>query len=129
DTVVLGWDVRPARGPVRGTLASAWEVLGDADGKAGFAAQGRFLAEPGKAVDWFAARLPGRVRLSPARVKVLIADLDADDLATRERATADLEKHWSVPAAALREAATKSSSAEASRSAAAVTDQCFSRSA
>src|SRR5438874_1020736 len=58
DTVVLGWDVRPPRGPTKGTLAEAWEALTDADGKAGFQAQGRFLAEPAKAVEWFAARIP-----------------------------------------------------------------------
>src|SRR4029077_20019575 len=56
DTVVLGWDVRPPRDAAKGTLAEAWEALADTDAKAGFQAQGRFLAEPTKAVEWLPAR-------------------------------------------------------------------------
>jgi hypothetical protein len=115
DTVVLGWDVRPPRGPAKGTLADAWASLTDADAKAGFEAQGRFLAEPGKAVEWFEARLTPVVRPDHSRVKALIADLNNDDFATRERATADLKEHGPVAAAALREFAAKPSSLEARR--------------
>jgi hypothetical protein len=115
DTVVLGWDARPPRDAAKGTLADAWEALTDADGKAGVSAQGRFLAEPAKAVEWFAARVTPVSSPDPARVKALIADLDKDDFATRERATADLKEHGPVAAAALREVVAKSSSAEARR--------------
>jgi RNA polymerase sigma factor (sigma-70 family) len=115
DTVVLGWDVRPPGDAARGTLAQAWEALARPDAQAGFLAQGRFLAEPGKAVACLAARLTPAVRPDPSRVKALIADLGDDDFATRERATAALEEHWPATAAALREAVTKSSSAEARR--------------
>jgi RNA polymerase sigma factor (sigma-70 family) len=115
DTVVLGWDVRPPRGQVRGNLANAWEVLAEGDARAAFQAQGRFLAEPGKAVEWFAARLPGAAAPDVARIKALIAQLDEDDFATRERATAELKKHWPATAAALREVVAKSASAEARR--------------
>ncbi|HKI30523.1 MAG TPA: hypothetical protein VKA46_01430 [Gemmataceae bacterium] len=115
DTVVLGWDVQPPHAAAKGTLAEAWEALTDADGKAGFQAQGRFLAEPAKAVEWFAARIPPASPPDPARVKALIADLDKDEFATRERATADLKEHGPVAAAALRAVVAKSSSAEARR--------------
>jgi RNA polymerase sigma factor (sigma-70 family) len=115
DTIVLGWDVRPARDAVLGALADAWEVLGDADAKKGFPAQGRFLAEPGKAVEWLASRITPVERPDPSRVKAQIADLDNDEFATRERATAQLKEHWPMTAAALREAAAKSASAEARR--------------
>jgi RNA polymerase sigma factor (sigma-70 family) len=115
DTVVLGWDVRPPRDPARGTLAEAWESLADEDAKTGFEAQGRFLAEPAKAVDWVAARVPPASLPDPARVKALLADFDKDEFATRERATAELREHGTVVAAALREAVAKSSSAEARR--------------
>jgi WD40 repeat protein len=115
DTVVLGWDVRPPRDAARGTLAEAWEGLTDADGKAAFQAQGRFLAEPAKAVEWFTARVPAVSPPDLARVKALIADLDNEDFATRERATSDLKEHGPVAAAALREVVAKSSSAEARR--------------
>jgi WD40 repeat protein len=115
DTVVLGWDTRPPRGAARGPLAEAWKALADPDAKVGFSAQGRFLAEPDKAVEWFAARVTPAVRPGPARVKALIADLDKDDFATRERATAGLKELWPDSAAALREVAAKSSSLEARR--------------
>jgi HEAT repeat protein len=115
DTVVLRWDVRPPRDAVRGTLADAWEALTDADAKAAFQAQGRFLAEPAQAVEWLAARISPARPLDPSRVKALIADLDHNDFATRERATADLREHGPVAAAALREVVAKSSSPEARR--------------
>ena len=115
DTVVLGWDIRPPRDAAKGSLAEAWEALANSDASAGFQAQGRFLAEPAKAVEWFAVRVTRAVHPDPARVKALIADLDKDEFATRERATADLREHGPVAAAALREVVTKSSSAEARR--------------
>ncbi len=115
DTVVLGWDVRPPRDAAKGTLTEAWEALTDSEAKAGFQAQGRFLAEPAKAVEWFAARLSPASPPDPARVKALIADLGDDDFATRERATADLKEHGPVAAAALRAVVAQSSSAEARR--------------
>jgi RNA polymerase sigma factor (sigma-70 family) len=120
DTVVFGWDVQPPRDAARGTLAEAWEALTDADGKAGFQAQGRFLAEPAKAVEWFAARLTPANPPDSARLKALIADLDSEDFATRERATAKLKEPWlkepwPVATDALREVAAKSASAEARR--------------
>jgi hypothetical protein len=115
DTIVLGWDTRPPSGPAKGTLADAWDALASSDAAAGFQAQGRFLAEPGKAVEWFAARLRRVVRPDPSRVKALIADLDAPRFATRQRAAAELKEHWPVTAAALREVAAKSPSADARR--------------
>ena len=115
DTVVLGWDVRPPRGTAKATLAESWVALADVDAKAGFSAQGRFLAEPAKAVEWFASRLTPAPAPDPARVKALIADLDKDDFATRERATVELKDHWPAAATALREVAAKSPSVEARR--------------
>jgi RNA polymerase sigma factor (sigma-70 family) len=113
DTTVLGWDVRPPRDAAKGTLADAWEGLADADGKKGFQAQGRFLAEPDKAAEWIVARVAPVERPDPSRVKALIADLDSEDFDTRERATAALREQGVLVAAALREVVAKSSSAEA----------------
>jgi WD40 repeat protein len=115
DTVVLGWDVRPPREAARGSLAEAWEALAHADAKKGFQAQGRFLAEPDRAVEWIANRVTPAERLDPARVKALIGNLDHEDFTTRERATADLREQGPVVAAALREVVAKSSYAEARR--------------
>ncbi len=118
DTVVLEWDVRPPRDAAGGALAEAWEALASPDARKGFQAQGRFLAEPARAVEWLTARLAPAERPDPARLKALIADLDSDDFATRERATAGLKDYGPPAAAALREAAAKSASAEARRRAA-----------
>jgi len=115
DTIVLGWDVRPPREPAKGTLADAWDALTSYDARAGFQAQGRFLAEPVKAVEWFASRLTPAIRPDPSSVKALIADLEKDDFATRARATAALKEQWPATAAALRAAAAKPSSLEAGR--------------
>jgi RNA polymerase sigma factor (sigma-70 family) len=115
DTVVLGWDVQPPRDAVKGTLAAVWDALAHLDARAAFQAQGRFLAKPDKAVAWLAARVSPVVWPDPAGVKALIADLDADDFATRERATAALKEHGVAAAAALREVVAKSSSVEARR--------------
>jgi RNA polymerase sigma factor (sigma-70 family) len=115
DTVVLGWDVRPPRDATKGTLAEAWEALAGADAKAAFPAQGRFLAGPGQAIAWLAERVSPARPPDPAHVKELIADLDKEDFATRERATAELKEHGAIVTAALREAAAKSASAEARR--------------
>jgi RNA polymerase sigma factor (sigma-70 family) len=123
DSAVLAWDVRPPRDTSGGALAEAWDALADADAKAGFRAQGRFLAEPAKAVEWIATRVAPMMAPDRARVKALLADLDSEDFATRERATTDLKGHWPMTAAALREVAAKSSSAEARRRAVAILEE------
>lgn len=115
DTVVLGWDIRPPRSAIRGTLAEAWEALTETDAKVGYKAQSRFLTEPSKAVEWFAARLAPAVRPNPAHINKLIADLDSDDFTLRERATADLAENGPSATAALREVIAKSASVEARR--------------
>jgi RNA polymerase sigma factor (sigma-70 family) len=115
DTTVIRWDVRPPLGVGAGTLADAWQTLAYGDAKSAFRAQGRFLAEPARAVEWFKSRLTPAVRLDPSRVKTLIAELDNDDFATRERATVELKDHWPAAAVALREVVKKSPSAEVRR--------------
>jgi WD40 repeat protein len=115
DTVVFAWDVRPPRPAVKEGLTEAWDALAHSDAGPGFQAQGRFLAESGKAVEWFAARVSPARPPDPLRVKTLIADLDNGDFATRERATTELKELWPIAAAALREVVEKSTSAEARR--------------
>jgi hypothetical protein len=101
DTVVFGWDVRPPRSLAKGNLADAWEALADPDGQAGFRAQARFLAEPGKATAWIAVRITPAARLDRSNLKGLIADLDNEDFDARERASAQLKTHWPATAIAL----------------------------
>ncbi len=115
DTTVLAWEVLPPVSAAKGTLADAWEALAKADAKAGFEAQGRFLAEPGKAVAWLAARVAPAVQPAPARMQALIADLANDDFATRARSTAELKELWPATEAALRSFLAKTSTLEAHR--------------
>lgn len=111
DTVIRDWDVRPPQ-TTRGTLADAWDALTDTGARVAFQAQGRFLAEPDKAVEWFTARIPPARLPEPARLKDLIADLDKEEFATRERATAELRELGPAAAAALRGVVSNSPSAE-----------------
>jgi RNA polymerase sigma factor (sigma-70 family) len=115
DTVVFGWEVRPSRDAVKGALAEVWTALAAPDAKTGYQAQGRFLAGPAGAVEWFAARLRPAAAVDPARVKAQLADLGSDDFATRTRATVDLKEHWPVTEAALRAFAAKAPTLEARR--------------
>jgi RNA polymerase sigma factor (sigma-70 family) len=115
DTTILAWDVQPPRDASKGTLGEAWEALTATDGKVGFQAQGRFLAEPDKAVEWFASRIPPASQPETARVKALIADLGTDDFDTRERATLEFAELGPFIADTLREVVEKATSAEARR--------------
>ncbi len=115
DTVVRAWDVRPPRTPHRGTLAEAWQALADPDAKTGFAAQGRFRAEPDQTVAWFAARLRPAVAPDPARVRADIADLGSEDYATRVRVAETLRALWPATEAVLRDSAAKATTVEARR--------------
>ncbi len=115
DTVIFGWDVRPSGVKIKGSLAEAWDALAGADAKGAFQAQGRFLAESDRAVEWLATRVSPAKPADPAHVKALIGDLDRDDFATRERAAAELRELGASAAAALREALTNSPSAEVRR--------------
>jgi hypothetical protein len=114
DTVVLGWNTQP-RSHTKGTLAEAWEVLLKADAKAAFDAQGRFLGEPEKAVEWMKERVKPANAPDAARIKSLIAELDKDDFATREKATASLQELGPIATMALKEVVAKSPSLEAKR--------------
>src|SRR5262249_31552479 len=103
------------RDAAKGTLAEAWEALASSDAKKGYQSQGRFLAEPDKAVEWMAARVTAVEPPDPTRMKALIANLDSDDFDTRERATTDLKALGPLAASSLREVVAKSASAEARR--------------
>jgi hypothetical protein len=115
DSVVVGWDLRPPRGAPQGTLADAWEALADLDATTAFAGQGRFLAEPGPAIEWLAARVTPIVQPDLARVAALVADLDSPTFATRERATVALKEYGPLVVNSLRAVVTQSSSVEGRR--------------
>ena len=72
-------------------LDSLWADLGNTDTAKSYSAIGRLAASPGSSVPFLAARLakvaPGG---DPKKVALLLADLDADEFSTREKASADL---------------------------------------
>jgi hypothetical protein len=111
DTTVLAWDVRPPRGTT-GTTDAAWDDLLKSEGRAPFQAQGRLLASPAEAVKLIVAKVKPVEAADPKRVAKLIADLDSAGFATRERAARELAQIGQPAAAALREAAKNSESAE-----------------
>jgi hypothetical protein len=93
DGTALLWDLSPARAADR---AGVWELAADPDGPA------RLRAE-----------LPPAPRLDPAVVDRLIADLDANRHAVRERATRALADHGRAALPALNAALARRPSAEA----------------
>jgi WD40 repeat protein len=96
DTTVLLWDLlrRPDKEKPAGDLEALWKALNDPDPVRGHRALLRLLADPEQAVALFSRRLkPEAVKeLSEAEVAALIADLDADTFAQRERAAKALAK-------------------------------------
>jgi len=121
DTTVLLWDVTGRRGapagPVRlkaEELDNLWTSLASEDGGRAYAA----VWVLGSAGEQAVALLGGRllpVMADSARVARLIAELDDDDFATRERASAALAASGEAAAAALRAALEGGPSAEARR--------------
>jgi len=114
DGTALAWDLtgRLWDDPRPKDLGQAWDDLGEADAARAHRAV-RALAEAG---DRGAALLGERVRPAPTagpeRLKRLIADLDRDDSAVRDRATAELATLGEVAEAALRRALADPASAE-----------------
>jgi hypothetical protein len=110
DTTVLAWDVRPPK--TAGAADAAWEELVKPEAGPAFQAQGRLLASPAEAVKLIAGKVKPVEAADAKRVAKLVADLDSPDFATRERAARELTQIGPPAAAALREAARKSESAE-----------------
>jgi hypothetical protein len=122
DTTVLVWDVT---GRTRGgKLAAAeltaeqaeraWADLADEDAGRAYRAVWELAASPTEAVPLLKKHLQPAA-LDEKRVARLIADLDADDFAAREKATDDLAKLGAPAGPALRKALEETRSAEARR--------------
>lgn len=113
DTAVLLWDVRAT--PTRaGSPAEHWRALADNDAKKAYEAILGLTANPQLSVEYL------RGQLRPAagkgmKVERLLADLDSDDFATREKATQALIELGAVAEPALRQASEKGASLEVRR--------------
>jgi hypothetical protein len=115
DTTVLAWEIRPPRVAVSVTLESAWNDLAKREAGEAFKTVGSLLAAPAEAVKFFAEKVKPVAALDPKRIQRLLADLDSDQFAAREQASAELEKMGEPVAPALRKALEGEPSTEARR--------------
>jgi hypothetical protein len=110
DTTVLLWDVRGLWAPARRTLPpttpqlhALWTQLGSEKAAEALAAVGALIQAPKQSV----ALLHKQVQPTPSVAKPLakwLADLDSDDFAVREKASAEIGRLGRLAAPALREA-------------------------
>jgi RNA polymerase sigma factor (sigma-70 family) len=119
DTTALVWDLsalpRPARPTLtRGRLGQLWQELAGADAAAAYRAVGA-LAAAEQAVPFLADKLRTKPPADPKQVARLVADLDSEQFAVRERASTDLERLGEVAEPALRQALRGNVSAEVRR--------------
>src|SRR5262249_60802719 len=93
-------------------LEADWKDLAG-DGAAGYAALGRLVLSPERAVPFLAKQLQSIKPVDSKRIERLIADLDSDKFAVREQATKELEALGEPGGPAERKALSGGPSAEA----------------
>jgi len=98
DTSILLWDVtgRAASPPVelsKQDLEKLWEQLRGDDGRAAHGALWTLVATPKDSLPFLREQLRPARPLDPKRFTALVADLDNEKFAVRQRATEELEKN------------------------------------
>jgi WD40 repeat protein len=111
------WNWRqPCRAPsprlTRVELARLWIDLADEDAARAYQAIVQLLAAPGQAVPFLGERIQAIPPGSIARLRRLVADLDADDFDVRRRASQELERAGCLAEAVVRSALAKPGSLE-----------------
>ena len=97
-------------------LASSWADLGSEEGGKAYAALRMLRADPAHSVPFLQDRLKPRApRPDEKKLKQLIADLDADEFATREKASKELEKLGKNAEDTIRQALAAGPSVEAQK--------------
>jgi WD40 repeat protein len=114
DTTALLWDVYSFAEPV-GDLANAVRALDGTDAAAAYRAMCSLIAASDRAVPLLAAALNPAEPVGPRRLAKLTADLDSQQFAEREKATAELAKLADAAEPALRELLSGKPSPEARR--------------
>jgi hypothetical protein len=119
DSTLLVWDATlpkaaEAGPPDAGALDRAWADLAG-DGKKAFAARGALAGWPAETVAFLKERVKPVRSADPALVRRLIADLDSETFAAREKARARLEELGEQASSALVEALGRKPSLEARR--------------
>jgi hypothetical protein len=119
DTTALLWDLIRARDEQgRGSapnLRACWDELASADAEAAYRTLRSMTAAAGPTVDFLRKQLPPIPVPDPKRVARLIADLDHDAFARREKAAKELEDLGEAIEPALRDALAHAPSVEMRR--------------
>jgi dipeptidyl aminopeptidase/acylaminoacyl peptidase len=117
ETAALVWDLRPAAPTplTADALKGAWADLASTDAAKAYQAVQHLATAPGQGVPFLREALPPVPPADEKRIARLIADLDGDAFATREHATAELEKLGEAALLALRRALAGKPSAEQRR--------------
>jgi hypothetical protein len=117
DTSILLWDLdrMTGVGPRPDAPAALWDDLGGEDAARAYRAVRTLTAAPGLAVGLIKERLKPVPAPDAARLARLVAALDDNDFATREKATAELEELGDLAEGALRRLVAGGPSAEAAR--------------
>jgi HEAT repeat protein len=102
DTTVLVWNVDPQPGAEE--PGDAWDALGGDDARRAWRVMWRLVATGDRGVALLAAKL-AEVPEIPEKTRRLIAELEDEDVGTRERATEELKKLGPDAEPALRRAA------------------------
>jgi RNA polymerase sigma factor (sigma-70 family) len=128
DTSVLVWDLRASPDGGKPLSAEAlnalWADLASEDAPRAYAAVSKMVASPAQAVPFLKASLAPVARADEAKLARLVADLDSDDFATREKASRELEKLGGAAAGALRKVLDGKPSAELRRRAELLLAKC-----
>jgi RNA polymerase sigma factor (sigma-70 family) len=124
DTTALVWDATPWRPADAGApmplatdkFREAWERLAGADAPQAWQAIQTLCAVPGQTIPWLRERLrPQTGSVDRQRLRRLVADLDSDQFAIREKAMQELESLGEEAAPVLRETVAGQPSAEVRR--------------
>jgi RNA polymerase sigma factor (sigma-70 family) len=120
DTTGLVWKMPPLPQPQEAKLMPAdlqklWGDLASADAKAAYQAIAALAAAPGPAATFLSGKLKPAAAPDRKLVAQLIADLDSDNFAARQKAAAALEKLADLVVPELRAALAKPASLEAAR--------------
>jgi hypothetical protein len=121
DSTVLVWDVygtpgQPPTGePGDEQVRYLWDDLRGSDAGMAFLSMQKLLVAPRQTLALLKGELRPVPKLERDRVPRLLADLDADDFGTRERATGELQKLGDAVEVALRRTLEKGASAEVGR--------------
>jgi WD40 repeat protein len=115
DTLVMAWGVTGSLLPKdtsREAMEKLWARLGAEEAAVAYDALCGFLATPGPAIEFLRQRLPAVSEADRKRMDRLVAELDNDAFAVREKAAAELAATGVVAEPALRRAMKAKPSAE-----------------